>query len=468
MAFRLLTARWCDYNRVMSNDSLSDGRLQRLLGRYARLQFGKVMNFSQQPSGGDVQIAWPQPQPDRHYLLYLHVPFCEVLCPFCSFHRVRFQEQRARQYFETLRQEIELATEHGFRFSEMYIGGGTPTVLPDELARTIKLVNRLHGVTEVSVETNPNDLSLEKLGSLRDAGVKRLSVGVQSFDDRLLGEMQRLEKYGSGADIISHLRQVQDMFNTLNVDMMFNFPHQDTVSLQRDLEHLTGTLQVDQVSFYPLMTAPSTERPMLKTVGSVEHSREHQQYQQITRHMLDHGYRRHSAWCFSRHEGLVDEYIANQGEYLGLGSGSFSYLNGSLYANTFSINHYQQMVAHGGSCVRERPLNRREQARYHLLMRLFGGRLDLAETEQLFDGQFRRLLRAELAGLRLINAINIERDAITLTEGGYYLWVVLMREFFSGVNRFRDQMRHYISAETAQLNEDTPVRTSPAAAPVPR
>ena len=99
MAFRLLTARWCDYNRVMSNDSLRDGRLQRLLGRYARLQFGKVMNFSQQPSGGDVQIAWPQPQPDRHYLLYLHMPFCEVLCPFCSFHRVRFQEQRARQLF---------------------------------------------------------------------------------------------------------------------------------------------------------------------------------------------------------------------------------------------------------------------------------------------------------------------------------------------------------------------------------
>jgi coproporphyrinogen III oxidase-like Fe-S oxidoreductase len=451
----------------MSTQTLNDGRLQRLLGRYARLQFRKLMNFSRQTAGRDIQIAWPEPTPGQDVLLYLHVPFCEVLCPFCSFHRVRFEEQRAQNYFAVLRQEIELATERGFRFSEMYIGGGTPTVLPEELARTIRLVNRLHGVTEVSVETNPNDLSIEKLGVLRDAGVKRLSVGVQSFDDRLLGEMQRLEKYGNSEAIISHLKEVQNMFDTLNVDMMFNFPHQDAASLQHDLDQLTGNLQIDQVSFYPLMTAPSTERPMLKTVGSVEHSRELRQYEQITEHMLSHGYRRHSAWCFSRHEGLVDEYIANQGEYLGLGSGSFSYMNGSLYANTFSINHYMQMVEHGGSCVRERPLNRREQARYHLLMRLFGGRLDLAEADQLFDGQFRQLLAPELAGLRLIKAVVIKQGEITLTESGYYLWVVLMREFFSGVNRFRDQMRHYISAETAQLNStegiNSPVvKTSPA------
>ncbi|MCX8011749.1 MAG: radical SAM protein, partial [Desulfobacterota bacterium] len=118
-------------------------------------------------------------------LLYLHVPFCEELCPYCSFHRIVFQESIAKEYFSALRREINLYKDLGYDFRAVYVGGGTPTVLIDELASTLERVKKIYSVAEISVETNPNHLTPNNLKLLKDIGVNRLSVGVQSFDDGL-------------------------------------------------------------------------------------------------------------------------------------------------------------------------------------------------------------------------------------------------------------------------------------------
>ena len=415
-----------------------------LISQVVRRMNGRLMNFPEDDDG----VSFPAPNPDRNYLLYLHVPFCVVLCPFCSFHRVEFQRERAGQYFAALRKEISLLSDAGYRFCEMYVGGGTPTVMPDELAATIDLVSDRHPVTAISVETNPHDLDPDNMQRLKNSGVSRLSVGVQSFDDRLLNEMQRREKYGSGAEIRAHLAEVMGMFDTLNVDMIFNFPHQTEPSLRNDLEVLASQLSVDQVSFYPLMSTSSTARPMRREMGEVDYGRERHFYQLIAAHMLDAGYRRSSAWCFSRKPGMFDEYIVEHEEYLGLGSGAFSYLGGQLYANTFSINHYLRMLAADNpSVVRTRSLSEREQMRYHLLMQLFSGKIDKNSAENSFGGRFQYVLQTDLAALKLIGAIEETPQQIRLTESGYYLWVVLMREFFTGVNNFRDEMRHHLTVE---------------------
>ncbi|MEJ2603221.1 MAG: radical SAM protein, partial [Gammaproteobacteria bacterium] len=226
----------------------------------------RYMSFERAP----VANALPEPAPERIHLLYLHIPFCEVLCPFCPFHRVEFQQERTLHYFRSLREEIRRATDHGYLFGELYVGGGTPTVLSDELAETIALVRRLHPIRRVSVETNPDDLADERLPMLRDAGVNRLSVGVQSFDDELLRAMQRYGKFGSGSVIRDRLAAVHGVFDTLNVDMIFNFPSQTGERLSRDLEILTDELGVDQVSWYPLMTATATRKAMAKHLGEVD------------------------------------------------------------------------------------------------------------------------------------------------------------------------------------------------------
>ena len=408
----------------------------------------RVLNFS----GAEEEPALPPPDPRRRYLLYLHIPYCRVLCPFCSFHRVRFRRDRAEPYFESLRREIRLASEAGYVFDELYVGGGTPTVMPGELAQSIAMVRGLHPLQGVSVETNPDDLEKDCIRRLADVGVNRVSVGVQSFDDALLAEMQRLEPYGSGAAIAGRLKQAQGNFDTLNVDMIFNFPHQTTESLDRDLEMLISEIGADQVSWYPLMTAASTRRAMREDMGRVDHSRERRFYERIARRMADAGYSRDSAWCFSREPGLVDEYIADHDEYLGLGSGAFSYLQGSLYASTFSLNHYARLVASGkAGLTLRRDLGERDQMRYYLLMRLFSGSLDLDAAHERFNGRFQRALRPELTALRLIGAIRSDGRMLRLTGRGYYLWVMMMRGFFSGVSGLRDEMRHHIADEHASI-----------------
>jgi coproporphyrinogen III oxidase-like Fe-S oxidoreductase len=386
----------------------------------------------------------PEANPDRRYLLYLHIPFCVTLCPFCSFHRVRFKEDRASLYFTGLEQEIALAAELGFGFSEAYFGGGTPTVLPDRLFALIRKLRNDYSVEQVSAETNPDDIHDEVLDKIAGAGINRLSVGVQSFDDDLLKRMERYEKYGSGDVITRRLRNAQHRFDTLNVDMIFNIPSQSESSLRRDLRILTDEVGASQVSWYPLMTAPSTRKSMEKSMGPSDFARERDFYEMITEHMLGCGYARSTAWCYSRGDSLIDEYITDNDEYLGLGSGAFSYIDGAVYGSTFSINHYLERTGRGESGItRVRRLGSSDQRRYWLLMNLFDGSIRRAEIPQ----RFRASLRAELTALRLIGAVRQVGDRFELTHRGYYLWVVLMREFFTGVNEFRERMRLEIPAE---------------------
>lgn len=401
--------------------------------------FNRQFFRSASPAG---PVSLPAPDPGSTYLLYLHVPFCRSLCPFCSFHRVRFSVGPARAYFDSLDREIDTVTARGYRFDEVYIGGGTPTVLPDRLLETISRLRRSHPVRDVSIETNPNEISRADHERLAAAGVSRLSVGVQSFDDDLLREMHRYEPYGNGDDVRRHLEDIRGVYDTVNVDMIFNLPHQDPTTLAADLDVLTGGLAADQVSFYPLMAAGDARVAVEQTMGRVGHGRERGFYEQIAQHFADAGYTRNSAWCFSRAAGMVDEYIVEREEYVGLGSGAFSYLQGAIYASAFSNRLYGELVGAGRTgTVLERRLGDREQMRYYLLMRLFGGELDIAAAERRFDGRFESHLWPEISGLRLVGAVRAERGRLRLTERGYYLWVVLMREFFTGINRLRQNLR---------------------------
>jgi coproporphyrinogen III oxidase-like Fe-S oxidoreductase len=402
---------------------------------------------SMQLAYADAGFLLPPANPSRRYLLYVHVPFCPTLCPFCSFHRVELRDDKAQRYFPALRQQIEGYARAGFAISGVYVGGGTPTAVPGALIETLQLIRARFGTVPVSIETNPSDLRPEVLGPLRDAGVTRLSVGVQSFDNALLERMGRLERYGDCDSIRARLRSVRGMFPTLNVDMIFNLPDQQPESLQRDLAIVTDELAVDQVSFYPLMSTESTRRAMHLKMGGWSGNREAHYYARIREH-LRHTHELSSAWCFSRRGGTIDEYIVTDDEYIAAGSGAFGYLDGVFYSNTFSLNRYSDLIAAGRSPVTMfRRMTEHEMMRYDLLVRLFGGTLDLAAMERKYGGRFSRRMWLELAYFRMIGAVTRDGDRLRLTEPGAYVWVTLMREFLNGVNRFREQLRSNIRRE---------------------
>ncbi len=419
-----------------------------------RHEYAAAMRFAEDDAAEVMPAA-----PAAPCQLYVHVPFCEVLCPFCSFHRVRYNESKTKRYFDALRREIRLYHEAGFRFGDVYVGGGTPTVDPDQLIETLDLVRASSPVRSISIETNPNHLQPDVLQRYRAAGVTRLSVGVQSFDDGLLAGMDRLAKYGSAAQMRERLAAARGIFPTLNIDMIFNLPGQTLAMLDHDLAELLE-LGVDQVSFYPLMTAPSARHAMEKSMGLSDPRLRHPMYERILDSMLP-SYHAASAWCFSRNEGMFDEYIIDQDDYVGIGSGAFSYVGGAMYSTTFSLNHYCRRVEGGQSGISQRrTLGRKERMRYDFLVRLFGGELRHDYVQRRYGRAFAVRMAPELALMRLIGATRHDADAIRLTRLGMYCWVLMMAEFFNSVNGVREQMREHVRAELDSWNEEARVPVS--------
>ena len=376
----------------------------------------------------------------KDYLLYVHIPFCETLCPYCSFHRYSFDESRARPYFDALMAELAMYKNLGYDFKGMYIGGGTPTISLDDLTRVLDYCRAHFSIREISVETNPNHLTDRHLRALKDSGVNRLSVGVQSFDDKILKAIGRFEKYGSGADIQKKLHDARGIFDTLNVDLIFNMPLQDDASLRTDLDILDSLLP-DQVTFYPLMTAPSVEAALRSTLGAVDFRKEKRFYFTILERMRKN-YTGSTAWCFSRKKSMIDEYIIAYDQYIGAGSGSFGYFNDCIYITSFSLEEYIAKINKGELPItRVKKFTPRENRYYFFLMKLFGLELDKAAFQKAFGRPYTRELFFETLLLRLARAIRETGQTIQLTDRGRYYWVMAMREFFIAVDTMRDACR---------------------------
>jgi coproporphyrinogen III oxidase-like Fe-S oxidoreductase len=445
----------------------------------------------------------PAPHVRQTYMLYAHVPFCERLCPYCSFNRYPFSEQRAVPYFANLRSEMRMLKEKGYDFKSLYVGGGTPTIMIDELCATIDLARELFSLEEVSSETNPNHLVPEIVGKLAGR-VQRLSVGVQSFDDGLLQQMERYGKYGSGLATLERIQAVAGNFESLNVDMIFNFPSQTEELLLTDLAYVLES-QASQVTFYPLMASPAVARSLARTLGQVDYRREEHYYQLICEALTGDAnppYTFGSAWTFNARDrqscggrardasggetrgapapssasttttpasaptttpaapdplskggSMIDEYIVDYEEYPAIGAGGLSYLDGSLYVNTFSVKDYNAAIEAGNMSVMGRTqFTKVDRMRYRFMMQLFGLRLDKRQWERDFGCSVAGGLPAEYAFFRASGAFASEDDdQLLLSPKGRYLMVALMREFFIGVNRVRDHARASLDAEEREL-----------------
>jgi coproporphyrinogen III oxidase-like Fe-S oxidoreductase len=394
----------------------------------------------------------PSPAPGKTYLLYAHVPFCERLCTYCSFNRFLFNEDIAVRYFADLREEMRTAAALGYHFGSLYVGGGTPTILVEELCKTIDLARELFHIREVSAETSPNQIGPE-LADRLEGRVDRMSVGVQSFNDVLLRQMDRLDKYGRGSELFDIIADSAGLFHSLNVDMIFNFPSQTEAMLRHDTRLLKET-GCNQTTFYPLMASPEQARALSQQIGRVDMTREKGFYEVIDEELTG-PFEASSAWTFSKEKGgMIDEYIVDYPEYLGIGSGAQSFLVDRLYTNTFSLSDYGARVREGKLSVTQvgRPYSQRDMMRYRFVTDLFGLRLDKRRFIADFGTPVERGLWGEVSFMRAVGGF--ERDdaeCFTLTRTGRYLLVVMMREMLTGSNRLRDEARAALPAEERAL-----------------
>lgn len=376
----------------------------------------------------------------KPYLLYMHVPFCHDFCPFCSFHKFKYDALNVKSYFRSLREELFIVKRLGFSFDRLYIGGGTPFVDPKELFQTIRVAKELFDIKEVSCESSPASIDRERVYEAKGL-IDRLSIGVQTFDDTLLKRMGRYERYGSSKELQRKIESLQGILPTISLDLIFNFPAQSEAMLREDLR-IAKALGSEQITTYLLMRSSLMKESIKNTFGEDEGIKEWMLYQAIRDEMSE--YNLNNAWAFAKEKSaLSDEYVVHYPEYVGVGSGAFSAFNDRLYVNAYSLSEYLQRIKEQRhAIIAQTPVfSFKQQVQYAFLLELFSRSLDMERFNTRFGICVEKMFSIELWWLESNHAIRKEGGVIYTTLFGDYLCATMMKTFYSGM----DLVRAYLS-----------------------
>ncbi len=372
------------------------------------------------------------PGPVQKTGLYIHIPFCKNLCPYCPYNKIGYEEKLVEPYLNALLAEVELYYQRIGRaeISSIYIGGGTPTNLTDELGIVLNRIRERFRLTgDICVETSPGDLDRERVGKLLQYGVSLLSLGGQSFDNRYLKLLGR----NYTAAVLEHSIELalNAGFKSVNLDLMFALPGQTTAEVERDLARAVCS-GVDQVTTYPLFSFPYTtvgRYRKLKKVKMPNLATRRKMYRAIHSFFLEHGFQRVSVWGFLRGEAPRYSSVTRE-RYIGLGAGAGSHVPGVFYLNTFSVEEYIKSCRSGRLPV-ALSMNFTEMMTlyYWLYWRLYDTYIPKQQLFELFGEGNRKLklLLRLLCGFKM--AVD-EGEQIALNERGAF-WLHLMQNYFA-------------------------------------
>jgi len=339
--------------------------------------------------------------------LYVHVPFCASICPFCPYNKVLYESDLVRDYFGALTDEIDMHLAHlGAPVPSLYIGGGTPTLCVDRLG---PILARIPVTGERAIEVLPGHATPARLRGLRDIGINYVSLGAQSFDEKVLDHLGRP---GSAAQNIRALDAAAGRFDCVDVDLMFDVAFQDERTFLRDVETCLAA-GVEQISAYPVMRFGYT--PFGKTRH--EPAREHRALSRAEELASRYGYERRSVWTFNRH-GSADYTSITREFFLGCGAGAATFSGRRFAVNHFSVAEYARRLAAGELPVARRTfMSERRAAAYYLFWRLYTGRIDVARFRRFFPG--RTLAAGFVQTLRYAGLLRGSGDELFLTRRGY-------------------------------------------------
>ena len=339
--------------------------------------------------------------------LYIHIPFCQSICPFCPYNKVLYDRNLVESYFNALEQELNwYLGSTNLPFPSLYIGGGTPTLCLDELAH---LMGNIVVTGEKAIEVLPNHATKENVVRFHDMGINYVSLGIQSFNESVLTYLERPNTAQQNYDA---LKTVAGKFDCVDVDLMFDIAFSDESIFLHDFE-ICLQAGVEQISTYPLMRFGYTP------FGKSKHQpkKEHQVLGEATKLAERYGYERRSVWTFNRQD--APNYTSVTREfYLGCGAGAGSYSGNVFYLNHFSIPAYIEKVKNGSLPIaRMTQLSRRKSAAYYLFWQAYTGKINLAHFDRLFPGQ--SMLKGFLVTLRWFGIMQRRGENLVLTPRGY-------------------------------------------------
>ena len=293
--------------------------------------------------------------PVRH--LYVHIPFCARICPYCAFYKERADPAQVQRFCEALLRELEVFTEANAVVPQtIFFGGGTPTALT-----TAQLEFLLTGfrkrldcssLQEWTVEANPGSVSARKAAMLKELGISRISLGVQSWDDELLSVLGR-EHNAAQAEACYHILRAAG-FGNVSIDLMFGLPGQTLAQWEATLARTTA-LAPDHVSAYCLTYEEDTEFFRRQMRGEYRENPEHDaEFFNTSLRMLEAaGYQQYeiSNYARSGHESVHNRAYWSGRDYLGIGPSAFSTLGAERRQNVADYREYTERVLKGESAV---------------------------------------------------------------------------------------------------------------------
>ena len=379
---------------------------------------------------------------DRASGLYIHIPFCSAICPYCDFAVVTGASRDRTRYLDHLVAEIELYRGHPGRFDTIYFGGGTPSDIgAEDLERILEACRGALDVAPdawISLEANPEDVVDDALEDWRALGVRTVSLGVQSFDD---GELGALGRRHDGAAAIASVRAALDAgLDVVSIDLIYGLPPsfargEPLGAWQSNLEQAID-LRPDHLSCYQLTIHEGTPFARYRERGSLEPMPEREQAEafELTHRLLgESGYEAYEVSNFARspaHRSLHNQRYWDHTPYLGLGMSAHSFDGARRWWNERRRPRYEQRLAAG-----ERPVEGSEELGPRDLA-LETVMLGLRTTRGVDLGAFRRRFGADLldgnadllARYREEGLVEDDPDALRLTRRGLAVADAVARE----------------------------------------
>ena len=291
---------------------------------------------------------------DQQAGLYIHVPFCTSVCPYCDFAVLIAGAERRAEYLDMLVAEIELCRGEGWEFDTVYIGVGTPSSLDEEQLRRIISATRdgfqISGTAAIALEANPEDVDERRVALWRELGLRTVSLGVQSMDDAALGFLGRSHDASQARRSLEILRAAD--FNSVSVDLVYGLPGQDELGWMHQLEVVLA-FEPDHLSCYQLTVHDGTVFGRRRARGQLVELEEDSQARLFLlthRVLADAGYEGYEVSNFTRspeHRSCHNRKYWEHAPYLGLGPAAHSFRGDRRWWNVRKLRLWAAAVAEG-------------------------------------------------------------------------------------------------------------------------
>lgn len=348
--------------------------------------------------------------------LYVHIPFCKSICNFCPYCKVLYSQEACSQYIDALIKEIHMV---GNRIKErktvtsLYFGGGTPALAADRIKEIIEAIEEHFIITEgIGVELHPDNVNIPLLQTLKDAGVNKISIGIQSFLKKYQAVLGRKDVDLSA--INNALRTVS--FETVSMDFIFALPEQTLEDLKSDIDAAFSN-GANHIAIYPFIDFTFTKSP----VRAMAKKEKRKLLDEITVYCLGKGYIRDSIWTFSKGENLRYSSMTRD-NFLGFGASATTLLRDRFKINTFSIEAYCGRIDKGllptslTICF-----TLRQRMVYYLFWTAYSTKVDSEGFEKFFGVPLKKMYGLEFGLARLSGLLKKEKGIYRMTlKGAFY------------------------------------------------